>query len=170
MKIDVKILREKLKKRAALIAVGVIGLILILWPSKKTESAKLQSSPADVTEADAGFSIEAEEERIRTLLEEVDGVGKASVRLTASASEETVYLENRKLTADGREESSTTVTVPRGSGSSEAVVVKKLRPELIGCVVACEGADSDSVRLRVVSAVQSLTGLSSDRITVLKSK
>lgn len=170
MKLNVKKLKEILKKRAALIAAAVLGITLILWPSGKRDGNKAESAALCETDENEGFSIEAEEERIRTLLEQVEGVGTASVRLSAAASEETVYLENKKLASDGREESSTTVTVPKGSGTSEAVVVKKLRPELLGCVVACTGADSDAVRLRVVSAVRSLTGLPTDRITVLKSK
>jgi len=36
--------------------------------------------------------------------------------------------------------------------------------------VVCQGADRAGVRLAVVDAVKSVTGLSSDRITVLKMK
>ena len=36
-----------------------------------------------------------------------------------------------------------------------------------GVVVACRGADSAQVRLRILSAVESYTGFSSDKVTVL---
>jgi hypothetical protein len=39
-----------------------------------------------------------------------------------------------------------------------------------GVVVVCEGADSPQVRLDVINAVMSYSGLGSDRITVLKMK
>ena len=39
-----------------------------------------------------------------------------------------------------------------------------------GAVVACQGADSAQVRLEIVRAVASLTGLGSDKITVIKLK
>jgi len=39
-----------------------------------------------------------------------------------------------------------------------------------GAVVVCQGGDNASVRLAVVEAVSNATGLTSDRITVLKMK
>ena len=43
-------------------------------------------------------------------------------------------------------------------------------PTYLGAVIVCQGADSASVRLAIVSAVCSVTGLSTDKITVLKMK
>jgi len=43
-------------------------------------------------------------------------------------------------------------------------------PTYLGAVIVCQGADSASVRLAIVSAVGSVTGLSTDKITVLKMK
>jgi len=170
IKINLSKVKELLRKNAALFAIGAIGAVLLLWPSAaKTDKAETEV-PESEDRNEAGFSVEAEEERIRSLLESVEGVGSASVRLSVKGTEETVYMEDRRLTSDGREETATTVTVPRGSGTSEAVVVKRIKPEYVGCVVACSGAGSDSVRLWVTKAVSSLTGLSADKITVLKSK
>lgn len=39
-----------------------------------------------------------------------------------------------------------------------------------GAVIVCEGGDSASVRLQLTQAVAALTGLSSDRITVVKGR
>ena len=62
------------------------------------------------------------------------------------------------------------LTVNRGSGRQEVVVTQQLYPTYQGAVVVCEGAGSSSVRLAVVNAVSVLTGLSSDRISVVKWK
>ena len=62
------------------------------------------------------------------------------------------------------------LTVNRGSGKQEVVVTQQLYPTYQGAVVVCEGAGSSSVRLAVVNAVSVLTGLSSDRISVVKWK
>ena len=43
-------------------------------------------------------------------------------------------------------------------------------PTYLGAVIVCQGADSASVRLAIVEAVGSVTGLSTDKITVLKMK
>ena len=39
-----------------------------------------------------------------------------------------------------------------------------------GAVVVCDGADSATVRLRIMQAVSALTGLGSDKISVIKMK
>ena len=43
-------------------------------------------------------------------------------------------------------------------------------PEYLGAVVLCQGADNPSVKLSIVEAVSKATGLTTDRITVLKMK
>ena len=48
--------------------------------------------------------------------------------------------------------------------------MKTKYPVYKGAVVVCEGADHASVKLNIVQAVSSLTGLGSDKITVLKMK
>ena len=41
---------------------------------------------------------------------------------------------------------------------------------LVGAIIVCQGGDSPTVRLNIVEAVSNVTGIGSDRITVLKMK
>ena len=50
------------------------------------------------------------------------------------------------------------------------MVVQTMEPTFMGAIIAAEGADQASVRLDLVNAVSSLTGLGADRITVIKLK
>ena len=55
------------------------------------------------------------------------------------------------------------------SGSDTLPVTERVdAPTFRGAVVACEGADRAEIRLYVTEAVMAVTGLSSDRICVLK--
>ena len=45
---------------------------------------------------------------------------------------------------------------------------KTIYPQYLGAVVVCEGAASPQVRLDVLQAVAQFTGLSTDKISVLK--
>ena len=62
------------------------------------------------------------------------------------------------------------LTVNRGSGRQEVVVTRRMYPVYQGAVVVCQGAGDSRVRLTVVDAVSVLTGLSSDKISVVKWK
>ena len=105
-------------------------------------------------------------------MEKISGAGQVSVLLTQAAGEETIYQtdENSSIQENGNSIQRQTVLVS-GTGREEIGLVKKVKaPTYLGAVVVCQGADNASVRLAIVEAVRSATGLSSDRISVLKMK
>ena len=55
-----------------------------------------------------------------------------------------------------------------GNGESAPYVVKELAPEISGVIIACEGADNNTVAAEVTQAAQVLFGISSNHIKVLK--
>ena len=55
-------------------------------------------------------------------------------------------------------------------GSDVPVVRQTVYGQYRGALIVCGGADSPSVRLQLVNAVAGLTGLPSDKITVIKMK
>ena len=61
------------------------------------------------------------------------------------------------------------VAVISSSGYGETpVTVKNVLPTFRGAIVLCDGAENAAVRLAVTQAVETVCGLTSDRITVLK--
>ena len=121
---------------------------------------------------ETGFSYT--EERMEAILGQMEGVGKLRVMLTLAegprlllASDSDVSTEAGGGVTRSRLEP---LTVNRGSGTQEVVVTHQLYPVYLGAVVVCQGADSSAVRLAVTEAVAALTGLSSDRISVVKWK
>ena len=59
----------------------------------------------------------------------------------------------------------------RESGGADVPVERKtVYAQYRGALIVCAGADSPQVRLDLVNAVAGLTGLSTDRITVVKMK
>ena len=67
------------------------------------------------------------------------------------------------------EQTRKTETVVLGNGTSAEVVVTHSRyPRFVGALIVCEGGDRADVQLRVTQAVSALTGLSSERISVVK--
>ena len=163
---------QKLLKHRYALLVLLIGVALLMLPTgrsteKKTEAAEPEAAPS------SGDSVEA---RLGELLSQVEGAGKVRVMLTVSAGEETVYQTDQtteqRQSGDETEKTVSVTTVLVSSGSSEEapVPVKVLSPVYQGAVVVAEGGGTPSVRLDLVRAVSSLTGLGADRITVVKMK
>jgi stage III sporulation protein AG len=166
-----ELLKKVLKKAEQykyLLIVVAAGIILLLLPpfSGKTETPK-EAAASEL------FSVSAEEERISKALSEAAGVGKTEVILTLKSTMETIYqndVNDSTSTSSDNSESSIvteTVIISTGSGSEEAVAVKRIYPEYRGALVICEGAESSGIQLKVINAVRALTGLPADKITVL---
>lgn len=166
-----KAAQKVLKHRYALLVL-LIGVALLMIPTGRSAASPENVQP----EASPEPSQATVEERLEEMLSQVEGAGKVRVMLTVRAGEETVYQTDQtteqRQSGDGTEETVTVTTVLASAGSSteEPVAVKVLSPVYLGALVVAEGGGSPSVRLDLVSAVSSLTGLGADRITVVKMK
>ena len=146
----------------------LVGIVLVLLPTKETTGKKL--AEPGITEVDGNML--SMETQLAEILSTVAGAGKVRVMLSVSAGEETIYQTDTddSHTADSDSVKKDTVIITDSSRSESGLVRQIVPPKYLGAVVVCQGADSPSVRLSIVEAVAKLTGLGTDRITVLKMK
>lgn len=158
---------ETLKKYRLPALVVLAGVVLMLLPTgTKTDKA-------EDTAEDESFSLTETEQRMAEVIGAIDGVGRVKVMLTLRSGETLSLAEDSSASqgsgGDVRRESQV-LTVNRGSGKQEVVVTQRMYPVYQGAVVVCQGAGDSRVRLTVIDAVSVLTGLSSDKISVVKWK
>ena len=109
------------------------------------------------------------EGELESILTQIQGVGRVKVMLTEAAGSLTEYQTDRDTDPDGSLRSETVLI--SGQNREENGLVRSVTPPTyLGAIVVCQGGDNATVRLSVIQAVSSVTGLSSDRITVLKMK
>lgn len=155
---------EFLRKYKYIILVLAVGMLLMLLPSgEKTPSAEVEKTWEE-------FSLEETETKLKKLLEKMNGVGRVDLMLTLKTGTQLQLAEDaEKSLQDGRTESGhQTVVLSRGSGTEDVVVTQQRYPLYQGALVVCEGADSAAVRLAVIDAVSAITGLSSEKISVVR--
>lgn len=156
----VKALKEKLGSKTLILALMAFGILLLFISAWGGDGEKGQ----ETTETGAPeFSLEAAEKRIEEALERIDGAGKVELVLTLKAGAEAELAIDD--TGDARQE---TVIVSSGSGTQAPVIRRYIYPEYQGALVIAQGGGTAEGRLRLTEAVAALTGLSKDRITVLK--
>jgi len=151
------------KYRYALLAI-LAGVLLLTLPEQKTNT---QEETTPVKEIESTL-----ESQLAQILSLIDGAGRVEVLLTPAKGEETVYQtdENSSSGEHTADQRSDTVLIT-GEGRLETGLVKQINPPVYrGAVIVCQGAGNPQVRLSVVEAVMSVTGLTSDKITVLKMK
>ena len=160
---------DALKRCKYVALTAALGIVLLLLPG---ENEKKQEGGAP--DAAEDFDRTALQEEMEEILSSLDGVGHLKLMLTVDGGSAYELARDEAQTQkrggeDTGERTQKSETVVLGSGASAEVVVTRSRfPAFIGALVVCEGGDRAEVRLRVTQAVTALTGLASDRITVVK--
>jgi len=165
-----------LRRNKYAMLVLLIGVVLLLIPAKKDDTQPYTTAAS----GEYTFTIENYEERLTHILSEIDGAGKVSVLLYASSAgqrvlaEDSSYSENVTGGGDDSErsidEQQSVLVISGAGGGDEVVTTKYIYPEFNGAVIVAQGADSSRVRLDITDAVKAATGLSADKIKVIRMK
>ena len=167
MKPTGKKLIQFLKKYRYVIVVLLAGIVLLVWPSQKPEPALPEEPQKE--ENDYGKLVE---KRLSVMLGKISGAGRVEVMLTLARGPRTEFQEDvQKRTDENQTDEERKTVILSGSGAYDEAAVSAVQyPAFQGALVICEGADSAAVRLDILNAVSAVTGLGSDRITVVKMK
>lgn len=155
-------------KYAALVL--LVGIALLLLPSRSSKQEQTVKTEQPTLNEQA--YLQEMERRLEETLSQIDGAGEVRVVLTLRSGVCTLYQTDVASSEDdGRKsEERKTVIMSAGSAYNEAAVSSVEYPQFQGALIVCRGAGSASVKLDLINAVASLTGLGSDQITVVKMK
>lgn len=152
------------EKNKFVLLIVALGIIFMMLPTGDGDEIPKNSEPVSVEAS----SITDE---LCAILGQIQGVGKVRVMITEQSSAQTVYQVD-----EDRTEGSDTNSVRRetvilsGNGAESGLIQTVTPPTYLGAIIVCQGADSPAVRLAVINAVSAVTGISTDRISVLKMK
>ena len=153
------------KYRYVLLAV-LAGVILLTLPENSAKEKRDSPGTSSLAE---DISLE---DSLGKLLSKLDGAGKVEVLLTQAKGEEILYqVDTHQTYEEHNQDIKTDTVLISDAGRTEAGLIRQKNPPLyLGAVILCQGADKAPVRLSIVEAVMDITGLTSDKITVLKMK
>lgn len=166
----------------------VAGVLLIGLSAKdfvdmgKDEQIVSTNTGDDVSDEDSNRYIRIMENRLKSVLSKVDGVGDANVMITLESSSEKVTLKDIPRSSEITNETSENGTVKQqtNSRSEESTiyseegkgkvpyVVKEIEPQILGVVVVSKGGDNPAVKKEIIEAVQVLFGIEAHKIKVMK--
>ena len=161
-------IQEKLsvlfEKYKFVLLIVAVGLVLMLWPLKQEENTVTQNQPHQPQPQSVS-------EELCSILGQIRGVGRVRVMVTEQSGAQTHYQTDESASQDTASTTKDSQTVLVTSGGAETGLVKSVSPPVyLGAIVVCQGADDPAVRLAVSQAVSAVTGISTDRISVLKMK
>jgi len=155
-------LPDIIKNNKYITAAVIIGIILMVLPTSTSKQK------AETTSNEPPFSLSEQEKKLEDILKRLDGAGNVKVMLTLESGAEEILAYDTTLR--DTEEKNDVVTVNNGSGVTEPIAVKYIYPKYLGAAIVCEGADSSIVRLNIIETVAAVTGLTADKISVIKMK
>lgn len=155
---------EYIRRYRYLFLVIIAGILLLRIP---TDAPVERSSPQQEIS-----SISSLEESLSRTLSQMEGAGRVEVLLTEAMGEELLFQEDKTQTSGEHSRDSRTDTVLiSGSDRTESGLIRQRNPPVYrGALILCQGADRPGIRLAIVEAVADLTGLTTDKITVLTMK
>ena len=189
-KLDVK--EIGVEKLIVIFLCGVFLLVLSL-PQKKSgeETAEMAGNWQNITASESEEKSsdstkeyeERMEDRLKEILQKVDGIGRVEVMITVKASKEKVTLKDAPYSEETVKESDSTggtreshnvnteeetVLVDGEGNGSVPYVLKEVEPEIEGVLVLAENGNRSALKTEIMEAVQVLFDVPSHKIKVMK--
>lgn len=157
---------EVIKKYRYVLLVIAAGILLVRLP-ESTHQEQSSESPELCTAQPQ--SLDASLSGILCLIE---GAGRVEVLLTQAEGEEILYqTDSRQSSGQYTQDVQRDTVLVTGDDREETGLIRQRNPPVYqGAIILCQGADNAQIRLSIVKAVMGVTGLTSDKITVLKMK
>lgn len=186
----------KKKKNAFtnIIIIGLIGILIVIVSSffnsadsfsKPDNSKKQETKTQGESDSDNIQNYETSvENKLKSTLEQMDGVGKVQIMMYFSSGEEQVPAFNvNKSTSvinetdnSGGKRTTTqdsdgdTVVMSKDGDKESPLILKKYKPKVTGVCIVAEGAENGSIKLSITNAVVDLFGISADKVDVYPMK
>lgn len=191
---EVKIEKSKNNKfpNFLIICLSVIlaGMLVILVSDffKSTSTVKLNSQEKAVLPENVSFNTQdyeaAAENKLKTVLEDMDGVGKVKVMITFDGSEEQIPAINvndstnttkEKDPAGGTRDTTqknngSTIVITNDGIKNQPLIIKTAKPKVVGVCVIAEGAKDRVIELKITQAVTRLYNIPADKVSVFPMK
>ncbi len=169
-----------------LVMTSIPGLFQKKDKTKETENSVKQTSIANAaaTKDDAQQEyISYYENKLKSLLEKMEGVGKVEVMITLQSSKEQVVLKDSPYTQESLNETDKeggtrissnsqnqeeTVLITTQEGETIPYVTKEMEASVEGVVVLAQGGGDGNIATKIVNAVGVLFDVPSHKVQVLK--
>ena len=150
----------------------LILLIILFGNFSFSSSSSILVSSDESTYTNSVKYAQQMEDKLKILIAKIKGAGRVDVMLTLDSGTSVVLASNDETkTVSNGSSSTTTVSaspiILQQNGSNMPLIVEEVIPRIKGVVIVSSGAKDVNVRLNILNAVQTLTGLTNSQIQIL---
>ena len=164
---------KKFKEPKIILAVGAIGILLLLLPSIFSKNyEKSSNNKSDFNAEEYRKDLEKDVKKIVT---EITGDKKATVVITLQNGIKYSYADDIKddTSISGGENSeeskrreSSHITVKNASGDEKALIITENMPEVRGVAVICTGGEDEYTADIIINSITATLNITSKRVYV----
>lgn len=157
------------KGKKILIFGAAAVMLLLLLSSVTGGDKKTASRESTVAVEDAAKLEQSLEQRLKELLEKIDGAGSVSVMVTLDRTSQALYEKDEKSdirSTDGSENTSRETEVVLVGSSKEPLLAGTVQPKVRGAAVVCSGASDPVIKEKVTYAVARALNIGLSRVYV----
>ena len=174
---------ENLVVFAVILIITIIIINMILGDGKKkTSKEQVNSSSKQLATKTNDSEDSSLEEKLKNILQKIQGVGKVEVFVNYSESSETVAMYNENSKVSSTEETDTSggkrvieqtdtqkdIVYKEEGGEKTPITQKIIQPKIEGAIITAQGANNAIVKANIVQAVEAATGLATHKIQVFE--
>lgn len=175
MKLPLKKFIDKLKidKKTALFVVIGFTAILIIFLSELSNSGGEEDIKINTEEMSSVTYCEYLEDKVKEIVESIDGAGEAKVMITLSETTEYIYATNDRDSRKSDENADDSTfendyVIIENNSNDTGLLIKTIEPKVRGVAVVCEGGNDSTVQRQIYSAVSAVLNISTSRISISK--
>lgn len=191
---------DKNKNINNIIIIILIGILLIIATSffkgdtaistfsntKKASEITVNNTSSNGSEDSQDISAyeSDQENKLKALLQSIQGVGDTKVMIYFGSGEEEVpaYNENKSSSVINETDNSggkrtttqnnsgTSIVLENDGEKTKPFILKTYKPKVTGILISAEGADDSDIRLNITNAVASFFDISADKVNVYPMK
>lgn len=185
--------KKKIENLVFFVIILIITIVIInyVWNGKKSSNktitnsagkqlASVQSSQSNVNNNNNNNS--NLEEKLESILSNINGVGEVKVFINYSETSETVAMYNENSKTSVTEETDTSggvrkveetdsqkeIVYQEDNGSKTPIIQKTIQPKIEGAIITAEGASNINIKTSIIQAVEAATGLATHKIQVFE--
>ncbi len=169
----------------ALVIAFIILALNVFYPDmfKKEDIKSTLSEEVEINNIKDEYE-EAQKEELKSILEDMYGVGEVKVMISFKSGESKILAYNSSKQIVSTEEKDTeggtrvsnqtddgsTVVMTNEGGDNEPFIVETYKPKIEGIMILAEGASDSRIKYDIQKAVSSLYGLSAEKVNVYPMK
>ena len=173
---------KNVKHIEIIICIIFIGLLLLIYFygfsgtfTKTTQTSVEEYGELNFTSSTA-YAKEMES-KLCGVIQNIKGVGNVKVMISVASGGEIIIAnsveEKSIVSSDGESKNVTTVKTPiivTDNGTSKPIILMEILPKIQGVIVVASGAEDVNIKLNIISAVETITEISSKNIQVFAGK